>query len=682
MGRAPFQNITLSGQQFENQILRSHLLVASLGLVVVLIALASIILLRIHILSVVRDWEPVDRAASRILAEVQSSLANLRGWVVLGDTIHLENWEQAWNKGIEPNIEKLLRHTKRLDDPETQKILERLHPLLRKLYVSQWLIQDIAQTPGNEPAKATIERYITPVAEKLEHSLSDLIQKYHHANALDHREHVALLEVESPFRLARMMLESFVYSGQRQHESQFREAFQKSWHTFNAWVETYPHPMPKHQDQDQDLATTIQKAFLALDILTNETIQQRKTEKWNVAQSLMRTQAVPRAQKVLDVISTLLTHSLHVTDQHASHASLVSAVAITVLLILLVGMIFLAYFLSKQRAWTLTHPIWNLIQGTQAFAEGKLDRDIPITDENELGTLTHAFNTMRRSLQQSKKEQEKYHILLERRANDLVQTNQELRDFVYIVSHDLRSPLVSIQGFIEEVQIDMDELGTTLENAIDTAEKDNRDKISDLLNRRLPEDLGYIRASTDKMNRLINAILKLSRLGHSILQWEKVHLPTLIEQDLQASAHAIKAAGVTVTVGQLPAYLTTDRVSVAQIFGNLFSNAINYLESNRAGEITIDGSEDGEAQTVTLRIQDNGRGIAQEEIPKIFTLFKRVGKQDKVGEGVGLSYVQTLVRRLGGQIHCESTLGCGTLFSVVFPITPPKETQLERGRPG
>jgi signal transduction histidine kinase len=102
-----------------------------------------------------------------------------------------------------------------------------------------------------------------------------------------------------------------------------------------------------------------------------------------------------------------------------------------------------------------------------------------------------------------------------------------------------------------------------------------------------------------------------------------------------------------------------------QIVGNLLGNAVKYLDSERAAEIEIT-AERGEEETV-FRIRDNGRGIAREDMDKVFAPFRRVGRQDVPGEGMGLPYVQALVRRHGGRIWCESELGVGTTFSFAIP---------------
>jgi signal transduction histidine kinase len=97
------------------------------------------------------------------------------------------------------------------------------------------------------------------------------------------------------------------------------------------------------------------------------------------------------------------------------------------------------------------------------------------------------------------------------------------------------------------------------------------------------------------------------------------------------------------------------------IIGHLIDNAMKYLEPGRPGEIEV-SAEPGDGE-VTFHISDNGRGIAHEDLSKIYDIFRRAGRQDVAGEGMGLAYVKTLVRRLGGRIWCESVPGVGSTFS-------------------
>jgi signal transduction histidine kinase len=113
-------------------------------------------------------------------------------------------------------------------------------------------------------------------------------------------------------------------------------------------------------------------------------------------------------------------------------------------------------------------------------------------------------------------------------------------------------------------------------------------------------------------------------------------------------------------VGELPE-VVADRTSMEQVMGNILGNAVKYMTSQRPAEIEVSGER--LAEETVFYVKDNGRGIAEEDMDKVFTPFRRAGSQDVPGEGMGLTYVQTLVRRHDGRIWCESELGAGTTFS-------------------
>jgi signal transduction histidine kinase len=162
------------------------------------------------------------------------------------------------------------------------------------------------------------------------------------------------------------------------------------------------------------------------------------------------------------------------------------------------------------------------------------------------------------------------------------------------------------------------------------------------------------------MDNQISAILKLSRAGRGKLDPEPLETRDFVRGMLDTLAHQIESGNIAVTVGDLPD-LIADRTAMEQIFGNLLDNAVKYLEPGRPGAIAI--SADRSDREIVFHVRDNGRGIAKEDIPKAFEIFRRVGKQDMPGEGMGLAYVRALVRRLGGRIWCESELGKGSTFS-------------------
>jgi signal transduction histidine kinase len=141
---------------------------------------------------------------------------------------------------------------------------------------------------------------------------------------------------------------------------------------------------------------------------------------------------------------------------------------------------------------------------------------------------------------------------------------------------------------------------------------------------------------------------------------EIIDVDGVVREALASLAYQLEQARAVVRVRDLPP-VTADRISLEQIFGNILSNAVLYLDPERPGEIEVSGEVTDSAKVYHVR--DNGRGIHSEDLPKVFAPFRRGPNQEVDGEGMGLAYVQALVRRHGGRIWCESEVGVGSTFS-------------------
>ena len=265
------------------------------------------------------------------------------------------------------------------------------------------------------------------------------------------------------------------------------------------------------------------------------------------------------------------------------------------------------------------------------------------------------------------------HTIAERTA-DLREANNEIQRFAYIVSHDLRSPLVNIMGFTTELEALRADLFARLESlrsASDDAEKAK----NDLLGRDFDEAIGFIKTSIGKMDRLINSILKLSREGRREFRPELVNMHELFQSIADSHAHRAAELGATVEISAVPPAFS-DRLALEQIFSNLVDNALKYLQDGRSGRIQL--RSHATPTSVIYEVQDNGRGIAPDDHERIFDLFRRAGTQDRPGEGIGLAHVRALVRRLGGQMTLRSALGEGSTFSVSLPRRWSAETAADK----
>jgi hypothetical protein len=244
------------------------------------------------------------------------------------------------------------------------------------------------------------------------------------------------------------------------------------------------------------------------------------------------------------------------------------------------------------------------------------------------------------------------------------QLMEEIKHFAYIVSHDLRAPLINIKGFTDELENAAEVVRNALTDPRTAFHEERKAELSRAAQQDMPEAMKYIRLAVSRMNHLINAILNLAKLERRELEFELLDMREIVTQTVGAMSYQIAQSGAELTIDQLPP-ATADRIAMEQIIGNLVDNAVKYLAPGRPGKIEITGKRLS-AETI-FEVRDNGSGIDKPEQSQIFEIFQRGKRDDVPGEGLGLAYVRTLVRRHGGRIWCESEPGKWTRF--VFTLS-------------
>jgi signal transduction histidine kinase len=256
------------------------------------------------------------------------------------------------------------------------------------------------------------------------------------------------------------------------------------------------------------------------------------------------------------------------------------------------------------------------------------------------------------------------------RTADLREANEEIQRFAYIVSHDLRSPLVNVMGFTSELQALRKDLFPELETEAGATPRQpaapgsGQVEARATLLRDFDEALHFITASIAKMDRLIQAVLQLSRAGRREFRSQPVDLGELVSGIAAEVQHRVQENDVELTIGRLPRVIS-DRLALEQIFSNLIDNALKYLRDGVPGRVEVSG-RDGPTY-VSVSVSDNGRGIEPKDRERIFDLFRRAGTQDRPGEGIGLAHARALVRRLGGGITVEGDANVGSTFTITLP---------------
>ena len=252
----------------------------------------------------------------------------------------------------------------------------------------------------------------------------------------------------------------------------------------------------------------------------------------------------------------------------------------------------------------------------------------------------------------------------ERLLGELEQKNKELETLLYVASHDLRSPLVNIQGFSQRLAKALDELGRHQEKAASMEEF--RAAVAPLLQDRMPASLEFIRASGAKMDAIINGLLTLSRAGRMVLRAETLDMNALLKACSATLAFQFQSVDGTLVVDDLPSCVA-DPVQVTQILSNLLDNAIKYRHRDRPLVVRVSGSAGPGIAVYT--VEDNGVGIAPEHRERIWEIFQRLDPQGPIpGDGLGLTLVRRMAERNGGRIRVESAPENGCRFFLELPV--------------
>lgn len=290
--------------------------------------------------------------------------------------------------------------------------------------------------------------------------------------------------------------------------------------------------------------------------------------------------------------------------------------------------------------------------GTTFDAEVSLNRLV-------LGEETF-LQAMVRDITERKQAEEEVVRLLE----TLGEKNEELESIVYVSSHDLRSPLVNIQGFSSELDMSCQRITDVLKGLELTAEQ--TDILQPVLNEQIPESINFIHSSVDKMDMLLNGLLKLCRIGKNELTIQHLDINRMVARTISTMQFQIDKTGTVIDIGQLPD-CDGDMMQIDQVFSNLIDNAMKYSSPDRTSEIHITGSIEDEMAVYC--VADNGIGISPEYLDIIFEVFHRLEPDGETkGEGLGLTIVKRIVSRHRGTIRVTSKEAKGTEIYISLPV--------------
>lgn len=292
--------------------------------------------------------------------------------------------------------------------------------------------------------------------------------------------------------------------------------------------------------------------------------------------------------------------------------------------------VLLAFVISR---W-VSHPLQQMATAAEAIAQGQYDQSLPLAGPDEVQRVAQSFNAM---------------------ASQVKASQQSQRDFLSNVSHDMKTPLTAIQGWSQALQ---DGTAETPETRLMAAQ--------------------VIEQEAQRMTRMVNELLELARLdsGQLKLKREAVALQPLLATVQRNLLPLAQQKGVALTFDSRPVpMIWGDPDRLTQIFTNLVDNGLAYTPAG--GHVHLFLGPNG--QWVEIGVQDNGKGIAPEAMPRVFERFYQVEKSrtrpdSQRGSGLGLAIAKQLVEAHSGRIAVQSQLGKGSLFTVYLPMQSTNQT--------
>lgn len=299
-----------------------------------------------------------------------------------------------------------------------------------------------------------------------------------------------------------------------------------------------------------------------------------------------------------------------------------------VLLSLLMFMLWAALALVRRLADPLTEISAELPQ-IAAMQSIELDSRM-LGREDEIGLIARSVQMLQREVQES----------FER----IQKKNYELERFTYTVSHDLKSPLITIKGFAGSVLRDVSN------GRVD----------------RMESDLTRIRSAADKMQSLLDDLLELSRIGRIVNPSETIDMQTLVEEVLELLSGVIEARKAVIEIETTIPPSWGDRRRIMEVWQNLIENALKFAKPGQPPHVRIGARKQAESAKVEYYVRDEGIGVDPMHHEKIFGLFDKLNPETE-GTGIGLALVRRIVEIHGGTLRMESALGIGSTFLFLLP---------------
>jgi len=673
-----------SGRSLKGKLLRSYLSIALLGMAALLVILGTLV------------WEQGfgrkeqqltatrARGAVQTLVGIHHSLSALRAWILLGDLSFKEERRSAWKDEIYPALDELEQLSREWGDSEELIRFREVKVLLKKLEYEQWWIEDVAQVPGNEPAKVLFSGEATWLANKVLFELTTVIDIEKLLPAGRERKKLLgqIADLRGNFAQAHTHVNLFVWNGSDDDKQKF-----------NQHIEIVLNKLGRIQanetllsQEERERLKNVDENLIGYEEIARHVMHLRGSSKWNLARNWLDWRAIPLVTIIDKIFREMTLDQFEQIREEKNHEEQLQIRLILMTLFSIFVLAVTALILSNKHANKITRPIKALAQAaehlsSEGLSEGGGQAMILPGDNDEIGDLVVSFNRMQQNLQEKSGEarnrlqevEQKNQIMartkrtmtgimkelrenksnleesleklgLEQKA--LKKSNLELDSFVYTASHDLRAPLRGINSFSKFLE----------EDYADRLDDEGRDYLK------------RIRKGVGRMVQLIDDLLSLSRITRQDNPYETVQVDQLIRSVTERIEFDLETARVDLVIPKHLPVLRCDRIKMAEVFLNLLNNAIKFSQKDNHDGPKVEIGYEEQNGDHRFFVKDNGIGIDPKYHEKVFDIFQRLHTRGEYeGTGAGLSIVKRVIDDHKGRIWIESELGKGTTFHFTIP---------------
>ena len=594
---------------------------------------------------------PTALSGSRMLNNINSSFANLRGYMLTGDKTFKSNLADDW-KYISSDMILIEELSKDWAAEQNIERWQEFKDLYSEFHEAQVRVQSIAHTADEQPALKILIEEALPRADVLNREVTGMIDEEVQLEATPDRKALlgTMADIRETMALTLTNTRLFLLTGDEQFYLHFEANWDKNTRRYdklNARIDLLTQSQRERVERFGTVRTE-------LELLLPKMFEIRRSEQWNMANYILITEVVPRSQILLDILEgSERASSRGIGGLVGSQAYLLmndTAEAVEDADILRVflwtslcfGIIF-STGVVVVLAHSIVNPVSRITEATGVLASGDLGATIPDTDRNdEIGKLAKGIFAFQTQLIEAKKVRDEQSKIRE-------EIDKAKSEFISTVSHELRTPLTSIKGA----------LGLMRSGSFD----EQPNKLRPML------DIAY--NNSERLVALINDILDMEKIEAGMLRFmmQPTDLASLLEEAVEANQSYGDKYDVTFTCSGTdePLLVNGDKDRLMQVLANLFSNAAKF--SPRGGQVEVSLLREGD--WARIAVKDSGNGIPEAARETIFEKFTQADSSDQRqmgGTGLGLSIAKMMVEKLDGAVSFTTEVGKGTTFYVDIPM--------------